>query len=171
MVLWITGLPCSGKISIAEALHSRLKKENLHSHVLDGDVIRRGLSADLGFTEKDRRENIRRVGEVSKLFAEAGLIVLVAFISPFRTDRDQVRNILKPDQFVEMYLECPIEICEERDVKGMYEKARAGEIKHFTGVSSPYEPPINPEIRLQTHKLSIKECIDFICEYLIRVNR
>lgn len=166
MVLWITGLPCSGKTSISKALHSRLKNEGLHSHILDGDVIRKGLSSDLRFTEKDRNENIRRAGEVSKLFADAGLIILVAFISPYRNGRNQVRSILKPDQFVETYLDCPIEICEKRDVKGMYKKARAGEIKDFTGVSSPYEPPINPEIRLQTDKLSIEECVDVIWEYL-----
>ena len=170
IVLWITGLPCSGKTSIAEASYYRLKKEHLYSHVLDGDVLRRGLNVDLNFTENDRRENIRRVGEVSKLFTEAGLITLVAFISPFRNGRDKARNLLKPDQFVEIYLDCPIEICEERDVKGLYKKARAGEIKDFTGVSSPYEPPIKPEIRLQTHKLNIEECVDVICEYLAKVS-
>ena len=168
IVLWITGLPCSGKTSISKALHTRLKKESLNSHILDGDVIRRGLSSDLNFSAEDRRENIRRAGEVSKLFAGAELIVLVAFISPFRKDRDQVRKILKPDQFVEMYLDCPVEVCEKRDVKGMYKKARAGKIKEFTGVSSPYEPPANPEITLQTHKLGIEECVNIICDYLTK---
>jgi adenylylsulfate kinase len=169
IVLWITGLPCSGKTSISDALHSRLKKERLHSHVLDGDVIRKGLGVDLNFTEKDRRENIRRVGEVSKLFAEANLIILIALISPFRNDRDKVRSILKPDQFIEIYLDCPMEVCEKRDVKGMYKKARARKIENFTGISSPYEPPINPEIRLQTHRLSIEESVDVIFEYLTKV--
>lgn len=166
MALWFTGLPCSGKTSISEALHSRLRKENLHSYVLDGDMIRKGLSADLDFSENGRRENIRRVGEVAKLFVESGLIILVALISPYRNDRSQVRKIFKPDQFVEVYLDCPIGVCERRDVKGMYKKARKGEIRDFTGISSPYEPPINPEIRLQTHKQALEECVDVIYGYL-----
>jgi adenylylsulfate kinase len=167
MALWFTGLPCSGKTSISSALHSRLKNESLHSHVLDGDVVRKGLSIDLDFSENGRRENIRRVGEVSKLFVESGLIILVAFISPYRNDRNKVRKIFKLGQFVEVYLECPLRVCEERDVKGMYKKARKGGIRDFTGISSPYEPPMNPEIYLQTHKQDLEECVDVIYRYII----
>jgi len=166
IVLWFTGLPCSGKTSISKGLHARLSKDSLRSYVLDGDVIRKGLCADLGFTESDRHENIRRIGEVSRLFADSGQIIIVAFISPFRQDRDRVRNILKSDQFVEVYVDCPMEVCEQRDVKGMYKKALNGEIKNFTGVSSPYEPPLNPEIHLETHKLSLEECVDEVYKYL-----
>ncbi len=167
MVVWFTGLPCSGKTSISRALHSRLREERLNSKILDGDEVRRTLSADLDFTEKGRRENVRRVGEVSKLLAESGMIVLVALVSPYRNDRNQVRKILKPDQFVEVYVDCPIGVCEERDVKGMYKKAKTGEIKGFTGISSPYEAPTNPEIHLQTHKQGLEECLDVVHEYIV----
>ena len=167
MVICFTGLPCSGKTSISRALHFRLREESLNSNILDGDEVRRTLCSDLDFTEKSRRENVRRVGEASKLFTDSGMIVLVALVSPYRNDRNQVRKILKPGQFVEVYVDCPIGVCENRDVKGMYKKARKGEIKNFTGISSSYEAPTNPEIHLQTHKQGLEECLDVVHEYIV----
>ena len=166
VVLWLTGLPCSGKTTISTELQSLLSQKNLSAYTLDGDKIRKGLNSDLGFSEGDRSENIRRIGEVAKLFADAGFIIIVAFISPFRKNRDQVRSKLLPYQFIEIYLDCPIEECEIRDVKGHYKRARNGEISEFTGVSSPYEPPLNPELRLQTHMKSSSECVSEIITYL-----
>ncbi len=165
-VLWLTGLSGSGKSSIATELERELFNLGRHVYILDGDNIRHGLCTDLGFSHKDRTENIRRIGEVAKLFADAGVICITAFISPYRADRDLARNILPRDRFIEVYVNAPVNVCEERDPKGLYAKARAGEIKNFTGVSSPYEPPVNPEIELQTDKLSIPESITKILEYL-----
>ena len=157
MVIWLTGLPCSGKTSISRAIHDRLRKESLNSYILDGDEVRRRLSSDLDFTKKGRRENVRRVGKVSKLFAESGMIILVALVSPYRNDRNRVRKILKPGQFIEIYVDCPIGVCEDRDMKGMYKKARKGKIRDFTGISSSYEAPMNPEVHSQTHKQDFEE--------------
>ena len=168
MVLWITGLPCSGKTTISTELQSILLRKNLWAYTLDGDQIRKGLNSDLGFSKEDRIENIRRIGEVAKLFADAGVIIIVAFISPFRKDRDQVRSNLQPGQFVEIYLDCPLEECEKRDDKGLYKRARSGEIQEFTGVSSPYEPPLTPEIQLKTHIRTSTECAGKIIDYLIQ---
>ena len=165
-VLWFTGLSGSGKSTIANALEQTLFLRGHHSYLLDGDNVRHGLNKDLDFTDAGRVENIRRIGEVSKLFVDAGLIVLTAFISPFRSDRRMVRSILGDGEFVEIYVSTPIEVCEARDPKGLYARARTGAIKHFTGVSSPYEAPEQPEIVLDTSTLAVQECVDQIVRYL-----
>jgi bifunctional enzyme CysN/CysC len=165
-VVWLTGLSCSGKTTIAAELERQLFQHGKLSYVLDGDNVRHGLCADLGFSPKDRCENIRRVGEVAKLFADAGVICITAFISPYRADRDAIRRGQPPGQFVEVYLNVPLEVCEQRDTKGLYAKARAGEIRDFTGVSAPYEPPANPELELSTGQLTVEECVARIINYL-----
>ena len=165
-VLWLTGLSGSGKSSIATEVERELFNLGQHAYVLDGDNIRHGLCSDIGFSPADRKENIRRVGEVAKLFADAGIICITAFISPYRSDRDLVRTIMKGGRFIEVYVNAPIEVCEQRDPKGLYAKARANEIKNFTGVSAPYEAPSNPEIELHTDKLSVPESVAKILEYL-----
>lgn len=175
-ILWFTGLSGSGKSTVANALEHRLHKLNARTYILDGDNVRHGLNNDLGFNNDDRKENIRRIGEVSKLFIDAGVMVLTSFISPFREDRESVRKIVNETEFIEVYIKCPLEVCEERDVKGLYARARNGEIKHFTGIDSAYEDPENPEIEIDTSKLSIDESIDKIITYLedhsyIEVNR
>ncbi len=167
VVLWFTGLSGSGKSTLAHALEERLYQMKYRTFVLDGDNVRHGLCGDLGFSDKAREENIRRVGEVAKLFMEAGIIVLTAFISPFRADRKKARDLIKED-FVEIYCECPLSVCEERDVKGLYKRARAGEIKEFTGISSPYESPETPELCIPTSEQSVDECVDQILEYLVQ---
>jgi len=146
--IWLTGLSGSGKSTLAVELENELYKMGVHSYILDGDNIRHGLNKDLGFSEKDREENIRRIGEVAKLFVDAGLIVITAFISPFRKDRNNVRKLFDKHQFIEIFVDCDLKTCEERDPKGLYKKARQGEIKHFTGIDSPYEEPVNPELKL-----------------------
>jgi bifunctional enzyme CysN/CysC len=170
-VVWLTGLSCSGKTTIAAELERQLFERGKHSYVLDGDNVRHGLCADLGFSPKDRGENIRRIGEVAKLFADAGVICVTAFISPYRADRDAIRRSLRTGQFVEVYLNIPIEACEQRDSKGLYAKARAGEIRDFTGVSAPYEPPVNPEIELPTGQLSVEECVSRIIDFLAALEK
>ncbi len=165
-VLWFTGLPSSGKSTIAGELEYELHKRGITTYLLAGDTIRHGLNSDLGFSPKDREENIRRIGEVARLFVDAGLVVLVAFVSPYRKDRDRARGLLSKDEFFEIYVKCPVEVCETRDPKGMYKKAKNGEIKEFTGVSAPYEEPKKPEIVLETDRLSVKECICKILKYL-----
>jgi len=165
-VLWLTGLSGSGKSTIANELERELFNLGRYAYVLDGDKIRHGLGTDLGFSPKDRKENIRRVGEVAKLFADAGMICITAFISPYRTDRDLVRSLMKADKFIEVFVNAPLEICEQRDPKGLYAKARANQIKDFTGVSAPYETPVNPEIELQTDKLTTAESVARLLEYL-----
>ena len=165
-IIWITGLSGSGKTTLSLELEKTLREVGKLVYVLDGDMIRLGLNSDLGFTREDRKENIRRIGEVAKLFADAGFIVIVAFISPFREDRDRVRNVVQKGRFIEVFLDCPLEVCEKRDTKGLYKKARCGETKEFTGISSPYEKPENPEIRLRTGSQSVEECIQQALKYL-----
>ncbi|MFJ7747805.1 adenylyl-sulfate kinase [Peribacillus sp. NPDC097295] len=165
-VLWFTGLSGSGKSTIANAVAKELYNRNIRSYVLDGDNIRHGLNKDLGFSEDDRTENIRRIGEVSKLFVDSGQFVLTAFISPFRADRQIVRDLLEEGEFIEVYLKCPLEECEVRDPKGLYDKARKGIIKDFTGIDSPYEEPEHPEIVLESDQYSIEECVEQVIDYL-----
>jgi adenylylsulfate kinase len=165
-VFWLTGLSGAGKTTLANQLEKYLFDQGKLVYLLDGDKFRAGLSSDLGFSAEDRFENIRRVGEVVKLFIHAGLIVIVAFISPFRKDRDSVRLALPPGRLIEIFVDSPLEVCEKRDVKGLYKKARAGIIKDFTGISSPYEPPLFPEIHLKTDKETIEESVGKILDYL-----
>lgn len=164
-VLWFTGLSGAGKSTIAHATEERLHQLACRTYVLDGDNVRHGLCGDLGFSIEDRHENIRRIGEMAKLFADAGIITLTAFISPLRADRDRVRRLAGAD-FIEIYCRCPVEVCEERDVKGLYKKARAGEIKDFTGVSSPYEEPDNPELVIDSNRMTIEESVAAVMAYL-----
>jgi len=168
LLIWLTGLSGSGKSTIASALEQRLNKEfGVHTYLLDGDNIRTGLNADLGFSDSDREENIRRIGEVAKLMVDAGLIVITAFISPFQRDRDRVRALLPAGQFWEVYVECPLEICEQRDPKRLYAKARQGQIPEFTGISSPYEAPLRPELVLPTHTETLESCVDQLIQKLL----
>ncbi|MBT2659328.1 adenylyl-sulfate kinase [Bacillus sp. ISL-18] len=165
-VLWFTGLSGSGKSTLANAVDQMLFQESYRSFVLDGDNIRHGLNRDLSFLPEDRKENIRRIGEVAKLFVDSGQIVCTAFISPFLEDRELVRNLFEPGEFIEIYLSCPIVVCEDRDPKGLYKKARKGEIAEFTGISSPYEAPIKPEIIIDSAKMSIEQSVDKVMGYL-----
>lgn len=166
LVIWITGLSGSGKSTLANALEERMHRLGMTTFVLDGDNVRHGLCSDLGFSEQDRAENIRRVGEVSKLFLQAGMITIVAFISPYQKDREKVRALFEPKDFIEVYCDCDITVCEERDVKGLYRKARQGEISNFTGIDSPYEPPTKPEIILATGVEALQSCITSVFDYL-----
>jgi bifunctional enzyme CysN/CysC len=170
-VVWLTGLSCSGKTTIAAELERELFERGKLVYVLDGDNVRHGLCADLAFSPRDRCENIRRVGEVAKLFSDAGVICVTAFISPYRADRDAICRSLPHGQFIEVYLNTPIEVCEQRDSKGLYAKARAGEIQDFTGVSAPYEPPANPEIELSTAQLTVEECVSRIIDFLAALEK
>ena len=165
-ILWFTGLSGSGKSTIANAVESKLLELEKHTYLLDGDNIRMGLNKGLGFSDEDRVENIRRIGEVSKLFVDSGLIVLTAFISPFQKERDSVRALVNPDEFIEIFVDTPLDICEQRDPKGLYQKARDGKIPNFTGISSPYESPHKAEIHIQTDKISIDETVEEIIKYL-----
>jgi adenylylsulfate kinase len=158
-LLWFTGLSGAGKSTLAHAVDRTLYERACKSYVLDGDNVRHGLSADLGFSAQDREENIRRVGEVAKLFNEVGVITLTAFISPYRADRARVRALVGAENFIEIYCHCPLEVCEQRDVKGLYAKARQGLIEDFTGISSPYEAPECPELSLDTSRLPPEECV------------
>ncbi|KAF7787494.1 adenylylsulfate kinase [Pseudoalteromonas rubra] len=166
VILWFTGYSGSGKSTVANALESALQQLGAHTYLLDGDNVRHGLCKDLGFSDEDRVENIRRVGELSKLMVDAGLIVLTAFISPFQAERDMVRELVEDAEFIEVYLDTPLEVCEQRDPKGLYKKARAGEIKHFTGIDSDYEPPTNPEIRINTGENSLDQSVQQLVAYL-----
>ncbi|GIO19185.1 putative adenylyl-sulfate kinase [Oceanobacillus oncorhynchi subsp. incaldanensis] len=165
-ILWFTGLSGAGKSTLANALEHRLFEQGLNSYVLDGDNVRHGLNKGLGFGEEDRKENIRRIGEVAKLFVDAGLIVCTAFISPFAEDRNRVRALVQEDEFVEIYVRCSLEACEDRDPKGLYKKARTGEISNFTGISSPYEEPLQPELVVDSDQHSIEACVDQMIAFL-----
>ena len=163
LVVWFTGFSGSGKSTLANALEEYLYEHGYHTFVLDGDNVRKGLNSDLDFSDESRKENIRRIGEVTKLMADAGLVVMSAFISPFKEDRERVRHIAGEGNFVEVYVDCPVEVCEQRDVKGLYAKARKGEISNFTGISAPFEAPENPDI----HILSAEESLDVSLQKLI----
>jgi adenylylsulfate kinase len=164
--LWFTGLSGSGKSTIANAVSNELFRQGINEYVLDGDNIRHGLNKDLGFSDYDRTENIRRIGEVAKLFVDSGKVVTTAFISPFRSDRDQVRALFDDNEFIEVFVQCPIEECERRDPKQLYAKARRGEIKDFTGIDSPYEAPDQPEITLHSDQVTVKEAVEQVFAYL-----
>jgi len=166
-LLWFTGLSGSGKSTIANALDVALHQRGYHTFLLDGDNVRHGLCKDLGFSDEGRVENIRRIGEVSKLFTDAGLIVLSAFISPFISDRRLVRKLFPAGEFIEVFMDAPIETCESRDPKGLYQKARSGQIKDFTGIDSPYEVPAHPELRLDTSRMSVDDCVEVLFAYLL----
>ena len=166
IVIWFTGLSASGKSTLAQAVETKLFEKGYISYVLDGDNVRHGLNKNLGFSPEDREENIRRIGEVAKLFSDCGIIAMTAFISPYRIDRDKVRNQLSTGEFIEIFLNIPIDIAEQRDPKGLYKKARAGEIKDFTGIDAPYEGPENPEIVIDTGKLNVEDSTEIILSYL-----
>ena len=168
VILWFTGLSSSGKSTLAHAVEEKLHHLGCHTYVFDGDNVRHGLCSDLGFSLEDRAENIRRIGEMVKLFVEAGTIALTAFISPIRADREKVRALVAEGEFIEIYCRCPVEICEQRDPKGLYRRARKGEIKEFTGISSPYEPPEHPHLVLDTGETSPEACVDKIMELLVQ---
>lgn len=165
-ILWFTGLSASGKSSVANAFAHKLFEDGKQAFVLDGDNVRHGLNSDLGFDEVSRKENIRRIGEVAKLFVEGGQIVLTAFISPYREDRQVVRSLVAEGEFIEVFVQCSVEACEKRDPKGLYKKARNNEIPNFTGISAPYEEPVNPEIILNTEKYTIEECAQQLQHFL-----
>ena len=167
VVLWFTGLPSSGKSTLAHAVEEKLHQMGCRTFVFDGDNVRQGLCSDLNFSKEDRTENIRRIGEMSKLFIEAGVIALNAFISPFRSDRRWLRELYNNEDFIEIFCNCSVEICAQRDPKGHYDKAKKGKLKEFTGVSSPYEIPEYPEIKLNTDKLTLKDCMDVVIKYLL----
>jgi bifunctional enzyme CysN/CysC len=166
-VVWMTGLSGSGKSTIANAVERKLARMNRHTFLLDGDNVRHGLNKDLGFTDADRIENIRRVGEVAKLMTDAGLIVITAFISPFRSERDLVRNMVAGGEFIEVFIDTPLSVAEQRDIKGLYAKARSGQLKNFTGIDSPYEPPQSPDIHIDTTKLTVEAAADLIVSKII----
>jgi len=166
-ILWFTGLSGAGKSTLANAVNQALFERGLSTYVLDGDNIRHGLCKDLGFSDADREENIRRIGEVSKLFLDSGAIVLTAFVSPFRADRDKARKLVNDGDFIEIFCAADLNVCEERDTKGLYAKARAGEIKEFTGISSPYEAPESPELSVDTGAADLANCVDQVVNELI----
>jgi adenylylsulfate kinase len=167
-ILWFTGLSGAGKSTLATAVEGRLHEMGCHTFVIDGDNVRHGLCGDLGFSAADRTENIRRVGEMAKLFTEAGVIALTAFISPFRADRDRVRKLVPDGDFFEIYCKADLAVCEQRDVKGLYQKARAGQIQEFTGISSPYEMPEQPELVVETGARSLEVCVEEVIDALAR---
>ncbi len=165
-VIWLTGLPSSGKSTLANEIEAKLYEMGKRTYVLDGDNIRHGLNHNLGFSPEDREENIRRVGEIAKLFTDAGVIALAAFIAPYKKDRDSIKNSMSDGEFIELYVKCSVSECENRDPKGMYKKAREGVIKEFTGVSAPYEEPVNPGIIVDTEKYNLEECVNQVIDYL-----
>ena len=166
--IWFTGLSASGKSTLAVATEEALYERGYHTYILDGDNVRHGLNKNLGFSPEDRAENIRRIGEVAGLLRDCGIINLVAFISPYRIDRQAARELNNDSTFIEVFIDCPVEICEQRDPKGAYKKARQGIIKEFTGISAPYEAPENPEIHLRTDEMSEEECVQLIISYLMK---
>ncbi len=166
-IVWFTGLSGSGKSTLANAVEQRLYEKGIHTYILDGDNIRQGLNKNVDFSPEGRMENIRRIGEVAKLFVDAGLVVLAAFISPFRTDRDGVRALVNNGEFLEVFVDCSLEVCEQRDVKGLYKKARAGAIQDFTGISSPFEKPLQPELTLNTENISVSDTVDKIMNLIM----
>ena len=165
-VLWFTGLPGSGKSTLANKVDERLHQSRMRSYVLDGDNIRHGLNKGLGFSKEDRAANLRRIGEVAKLFVDSGQIVLTAFVSPHRKDRDQIRTLFAEGEFIEIHVSCPLDICEKRDPKGLYQRAKKGEIQNFTGVDAPYEPPVSPELTIDTNRCTADEAADVIIGFL-----
>ncbi|MES9812429.1 MAG: adenylyl-sulfate kinase [Candidatus Thiodiazotropha sp.] len=165
-LLWFTGLSGSGKSTLAHALEEELHQRECRTYVFDGDNVRHGLCRDLGFSTGDRSENIRRIGEMAKLFVDAGVIALTAFISPIREDRERARGLFPHGDFIEVYVSCPLEVCESRDVKGLYKKARSGEIPNFTGISAPYDVPDKPEITIETQNRTVQECVHELIEAL-----
>jgi len=171
VVVWLTGLSAAGKTTIANALERELFNQGRHVYVLDGDKMRQGLCSDLNYSPESRKENIRRAGEVAKLFADAGIICITAFISPYRSDRDMVRAMMPRGEFVEVFVNTPLAVCEHRDPKGLYAKARAGIIKHFTGISAPYEPPVHPEVELHTDQQDVASCVGTVISELKRQER
>ena len=168
-ILWFTGLSGAGKSTLANAVNSALFEQGLACYVLDGDNVRHGLCSDLGFSDGDREENIRRIGEVAKLFLDAGVVVLTAFVSPFRADRHRARALVEEGDFIEIHCAADLNVCEERDTKGLYAKARSGEIKEFTGISSPYEEPEQPELRIDTGHQSLDDCVSQVLSHLQKV--
>ena len=166
VILWFTGFSGAGKSTLAHAVEKALYDLGCRTYVFDGDNVRHGLCADLGFSKEDREENIRRIGEMSKLFMETGVIALTAFISPFKADRERVRKLVAQGDFIEIYCRCPLEVCEQRDVKGLYQKARQGKIAEFTGISSPYEVPQNAELVIDTASQPLETCVENIMQYL-----
>lgn len=169
-VLWFTGLSGSGKSTLAHAVEEKLYELNCRTFVLDGDNVRQGLCSDLGFSVEDRSENIRRISEAARLLVESGVIAMTAFISPFRTDRQKARSIFPHGDFIEIFCEASLEVCEHRDVKGLYKRARAGEVKEFTGISSPYEAPADPELIVRTGELELEDCVAQVIEFMERQN-
>lgn len=167
-VVWLTGLPASGKSTISNALECKLHEMGIRTYLLDGDNVRHGLCKDLGFSENDRRENIRRIAEVAKLFVDAGLVVITAFISPYRADREKARHLFKIGEFIEVYIKCPLHECERRDPKGLYRKARSGKVADFTGLTAPYEEPLTPEILVDTQTLSVRGAVEQIINFLVK---
>ncbi len=168
LVIWFIGLSGSGKSTLASELERQLYQRGMHTYILDGDNIRSGLNSDLDFSDAARKENLRRIGEVAKLMVDAGIITLTAFITPFEEERTRVKNLIGPENFIEVYVNCPIEECEKRDVKGLYAKARRGEISNFTGISSPFEEPQQPDVKVPTHQVSLEEGVGMVMEVLER---
>lgn len=169
-ILWFTGLSGSGKSTIANVVEQKLHQKGISTYLMDGDNVRHGLNADLGFSPEDRTENIRRIGETAKLFVDSGTVVLATFVSPYRFDRETVRNLVQPDEFVEVYVKCSLKACESRDPKGLYKRARRKEIKEFTGISAPYEEPEQPEIMVESEHFTIEECAEQILQHLKNEN-
>ncbi len=165
-IIWFTGLSGAGKSTIAGAVEQKLFEKGHHTYLLDGDNVRHGINQDLGFSDADRVENIRRIGEMAKLFADAGVIVLTAFISPFRADRQLVRNLVEEGEFIEVFMDTPLQECEKRDPKGLYKKARAGQIKNFTGIDSEYQKPESAEVTIPSAELTVEQCADLVIAYL-----
>lgn len=168
VIVWFTGLSGSGKSTLANAVEQELFKQGIRTYVLDGDNIRHGLNNNVDFSVEGRTENIRRIGEVAKLFIDAGVVVLTAFISPFKSDRDRVRSLVGSEEFIEVFVDCPLEICEQRDVKGLYKKARAGEIADFTGISSPFESPENPELTIATGTIPLHQSVEQVTNFILK---